>query len=130
MRTLALVACFLFAQVALNNSQDVVTISGPPTCAQCVVDLVVEVTFADRPELGLPIVGGTQHIVRDSAGRILLTHNMFPSRIFEFAADGTFIRAIGSEGQAPGEFLLASQLILGEEGKLLVRGEFTGRICS
>ncbi len=116
--SIAAMACGPGASTGGPTTGASVVIRGEPDCEQCRLDMTLEVTLRDRPELGRQVVGNPQTVVRDSTGRIFHVHGMDASSIHVFAADGEYRQSVGSRGQAPGEFSSVRSLLVDADDHL------------
>lgn len=79
-------------------------------CPTCAIRLDLQVTLGSVSE---PTVGTTSHALWDSSDRIFLGHDQAPSQIMQFDSTGAFVRALGREGDGPGEHRRLMRIALG-----------------
>lgn len=79
-------------------------------CPTCAIQLDLLVTLGSVSE---PTVGATSHALWDSNDRIFLGHDQAPSQIMQFDSTGAFVRALGREGDGPGEHRRLMRIALG-----------------
>ena len=61
-------------------------------------------------------------------GDIFVTDGHFNNRVVKFSKDGTFIKAWGKKGTAPGEFDLPHSIAIDSRGRLFVGDRSNARI--
>ena len=72
--------------------------------------------------------GGPCDVAVAANGDIFVADGHFNARIVKFSRDGTFIKAWGKKGTAPGEFNLPHTLVIDSRGRLLVGDRSNNRI--
>ncbi len=73
------------------------------------------------------VLGNIRKVVADAEGRIFLLDDQV-KHLLVFAGDGTYLGAWSDEGDGPGEFREATDLVVGPEGQIGICLGFPGRI--
>ena len=103
------------AQTSQQSSSPITSEVSCPTCA-IDLELVASLGRPEDPVLPLP----TARIARDSFGRFYAAPTFDRGKIAVYDASGTFLEAIGREGQGPGEFRQITSLVVDSEDALHV----------
>lgn len=89
------------AQAAAD--QEIITISGGPTCERCAIERILLATIHDRSFDGGALVGGgAVHVNRD--GTFLVRAGRRMEELFLADESGSITRQIGRSGEGPGEY--------------------------
>ena len=87
------------------------------------IEFVRDLVIGDDDADGAAIFSRITDVAVDSRGRIIIADHVV--RMFD--SDGVFVRAIGSEGEGPGEYRYMTAVAVGPDDHVFVSG--SGRIC-
>lgn len=106
----ALICTMIVTLYSSATAQMEVDVDDREQCPTCAIELDRLVTLGSVSE---PTVGTTSHALWDSSDRIFLIHDQAPSQIMRFDSTGTFVQALGREGDGPGEHRRLMRIALG-----------------
>ncbi len=85
------------------SGQNVTSVSGAVTCADCLITMDTVVTLGGLDSEGAEAISWTSRIAVEPLGRILVAQ-LRHSEIFVFDRAGRFLRTVGRKGEGPGEY--------------------------
>ena len=100
----------VLATAAPVCAQRIIHLSSTPTCSKCKIQLTrVAVLGQDEGEAA---VGPSGIVERDSRGRYYVVHMFAPYQVLLFDSTGAFVKAVGREGDGPGEYRMVSSVVI------------------
>lgn len=85
------------------SGQNVTSVSGAVTCADCLITMDTAVTLGGLDSEGAEAISWTSRVAVDPLGRILVVQ-LRQAEIFVFDRAGRFLRTVGRRGEGPGEY--------------------------